>query len=55
MTVTVRTCPVTVSRDVTGVGVHVDVGEDEVISVLLGALVDGVLFDVVSDRDCRNC
>jgi len=41
VTVTVRTSPVTVSSDTTGVGVHVDVEEDEVV-VLMG------VADVVS-------
>lgn len=55
MTVTVRTCPVTVSRDVTGVGVHVDVGDDVEPSVsLLWEVVAGArVLEVVSDVDCH--
>ena len=47
VTVTVRTCPVTVSSDVTGVGVHIDV-EDEEEVVLSG--VEAALVEVV---DCN--
>ena len=58
MTVTVLTCPVTVSRDVTGVGVHVDVG-DEVVKVVWALLerivAEGTVVDAVSVADCRNC
>ena len=43
VTVTVRTCPVTVSSDVMGVGVHVDV-EGEVESSM-GLLVVGEAVD----------
>lgn len=47
VTVTVRTCPVTVSRDVTGVGVHVD---EELLDGF-----DEVVIGVVeeSDEDCK--
>jgi hypothetical protein len=47
VTVTVRTCPVTVSRDVTGVGVHV---EDEVLGC--DEVVRGVVD--VSGVDCKS-
>lgn len=45
MIVTIRTCPVTVSKDVTGVGVHV---RDE----LLDELEEGA--DVMGDEDLES-
>lgn len=50
VTVTVRTCPVTVSSDVTGVGVHVDVEDEEEVVCMeeLEEVVAGV-FEVVSE------
>jgi hypothetical protein len=52
VTVTVRTCPVTVSRDVTGVGVHVEdevLGCDEVVRgvVDVSGVEDGELEELV--------
>ena len=52
MTVTVRTCPVTVSSEVTGVGIHVDVDDkvvvctEEVDCVVIG-LVEEEVVDLV--------
>jgi hypothetical protein len=52
VTVTVRTCPVTVSSDVTGVGVHVDVADNE-LSVVLSEVVvaEAGVLEVKSDVD----
>ena len=52
MRVTVRTCPVTVSSDVTGVGVHVDVDdEEEVVCMEEPEEVVAGVFEVVSEVD----
>jgi hypothetical protein len=50
VTVTVRTCPVTVSSDVTGVGVHVDVEDedDELLVVLIEEVVSAGVLNVES-------
>lgn len=52
MTVTVRTWPVIVSREVTGVGIHVEVGDADVeVGVVVG---DGVVAVVGSAAEvCR--
>jgi hypothetical protein len=51
VTVTVRTCPVTVSSDVTGVGVHVDVEDDELLVVLPEEAVTTRVLEVESGVD----
>lgn len=56
MTVTVLTCPVTVSSDVTGVGVHVDVEDDEIgVEELDDVVAAGVeVVEVVSNVDWKQ-
>lgn len=56
VTVTVLTCPVTVSSDVTGVGVHVDVEDDEIgVEELDDVVAAGVeVVEVVSNVDWKQ-
>ena len=55
VTVTVLTWPVTVSRDVTGDGVHVDEeDEDEDVVCDINATGDGVVDVVISDIVCSR-
>lgn len=57
VTVTVRTCPVTVSRDITGVGVHVELVEPGVVFkaatvVCVANVVVGVSEELVEVGFC---